>query len=146
MIWEVRSEQDQGRLSTGLVWAKRREGAVWFSVCGAPLDDWVNGGYVDVLFKCGECGFRSLGSWSYSKEWVKLGTKSMWHCYREIKCQQGDTPGIYYQVEIVVAEPHFLRVCDLMVSATEFPGRAVYAPAWKYKYCEVFVKYQYWKK
>ena len=24
--------------------------------------------YVDVLFTCGECGFNSLGSWSYSKE------------------------------------------------------------------------------
>ena len=29
-----------------------------------------NGGYVDVLFTCGECGFGSLGSWSYSIEWV----------------------------------------------------------------------------
>ena len=25
---------------------------MWFSVCGAPLDDWANGGYVDVLFMC----------------------------------------------------------------------------------------------
>ena len=64
MIWEVQSKQDQDRISTELV------------------DDWVNGGYVDVLFACGECGFCSLGSWSYSKEWVKLGTTSMWHCYR----------------------------------------------------------------
>ena len=24
----------------------------------------------DVLFTCGECGLGSLGSWSYSKEWV----------------------------------------------------------------------------
>ena len=32
--------------------------------------------YVDVLFTCGECGFNSLGSWSYSKEWVwNLGAK-----------------------------------------------------------------------
>ena len=30
----------------------------------------INGGYVDVLFTCGECGFCFLGSWSYSKEWV----------------------------------------------------------------------------
>ena len=21
---------------------------VWFSMCGGPLDDWVNGGYVDI--------------------------------------------------------------------------------------------------
>ena len=49
--------------------------------------------YVDVLFPCGECGFNSLGSWSYSKEWVwNLGTKSMLHCFREMKCQLGDTP------------------------------------------------------
>ena len=32
--------------------------------------------YVDVLFMCGECSFNSLGSWSYSREWVwNLGTK-----------------------------------------------------------------------
>ena len=29
------------------------EGAMWFSVCGVPLDDWANGGYVDVLFLFG---------------------------------------------------------------------------------------------
>ena len=44
-------------------------------MCGAPLDDWINGGYV-VLFTCHEFGFSSLGSWSYSKEWVwNLGGK-----------------------------------------------------------------------
>ena len=57
-------------------------------VCRAPLDDWANGGYIDVLFTCGECGFSSLGSWSYFKEWMwNLGTKSTWHCSREAKCQ-----------------------------------------------------------
>ena len=30
----------------------------------------INGGYVDVLFTCGERGFCFLGSWSCSKEWV----------------------------------------------------------------------------
>ena len=51
--------------------------------------------YIDVLFTCGECGFNSLGSWSCSKEWVwDLGTKSMSHCFREVKCQLGDTSGI----------------------------------------------------
>ena len=59
-------------------------------MCGVPLDHWANGGYVDVLFTCSECTFCSLGSWSYSKEWVKLGTKSMWHCSREVKCHQDD--------------------------------------------------------
>ena len=45
---------------------------------GTPSDDWANGGYVDVLFTCGECGFGSLWSWSYSKELVwNLGTKSV---------------------------------------------------------------------
>ena len=47
-------------------------------LCGAPLDDRANGGYVNVLFTCGECGFYSLGSWSYFKEWVwNLETKFM---------------------------------------------------------------------
>ena len=39
-------------------------------MCGAPLDDWLMLVHVDVLFTCGECGFNSLGSWSYLKEWV----------------------------------------------------------------------------
>ena len=49
--------------------------------------------YVDVLFTCGECGFKSLGSSSYSKEWMfNLGTQSLLQCYREVKCQLDDTP------------------------------------------------------
>ena len=31
--------------------------------------------YVDVLFTCGKCGFNSLGSWSYYKEWTKRNKK-----------------------------------------------------------------------
>ena len=37
-------------------------------VCGAPLNDWANGGYVDVLFTCGECGYSSFESWFCSEE------------------------------------------------------------------------------
>ena len=47
--------------------------------CVWSADHWANGGYVDVLFMYGECGFCSLGSCSCSKEWVKLGTNSMRH-------------------------------------------------------------------
>ena len=36
---------------------KRQCDLVW-SIFG----DWANGGYVDVLFMCGECGFTSFGS------------------------------------------------------------------------------------
>ena len=62
-------------------------------VCGVLLDDWAMLVYVDVLFTCGECSFNSLGSWSYSKEWVSnLGTQSLLHCYRQVKCQLSDTP------------------------------------------------------
>ena len=51
--------------------------------------------YVDVLFTCSECGFNSLGSWSYCKEWVSnLGIQSLLHCYREVKYQLSDSPGI----------------------------------------------------
>ena len=51
--------------------------------------------YVDILFTCGECGFNSLGSLSYSKQGVSnLGTQSLLHCYREVKCHLGDTPRI----------------------------------------------------
>ena len=53
--------------------------------------------YLDVSFTCGECGFNCLGSWSYSREWVSnLGTKSLLHCYREMKCQLSDTSGVQY--------------------------------------------------
>ena len=48
---------------------------------------------VDVLFTRGECGFNCLGSSSYSKECVSnLGTQSLLHCYRELKCLLGDIP------------------------------------------------------
>ena len=64
-------------------------------MCGTPLNDWVNGGYLDILFTCGECGFSSVGSWSYSKECLwKLGIKRMLHCFMKVKCQQGDIAGI----------------------------------------------------
>ena len=54
-----------------------------FSAWEAPLGDWANGGFVDVLFTCGECGFTSLGSWSCSEEWVwDLVTKSLLHCFK----------------------------------------------------------------
>ena len=56
--------KDQGRVSARLVWGKMGEWSVWFSAFGAPLNDWANGGNVDVLFTCGECGFSSFGSWS----------------------------------------------------------------------------------
>ena len=61
-------------------------------VCGAPLGDWVNA--ADVFFTCCECGFNSLGSWSYSKELMwNLGRKSMLHCFSKVKYQLGDTSG-----------------------------------------------------
>ena len=33
---------------------------VWFSVLEAPLDDWADGGSVDVFFMYGEYGFSSV--------------------------------------------------------------------------------------
>ena len=33
-----------------------------------PLDDWANGGPVDVFFMYGEYGFSSMVSWSCSRE------------------------------------------------------------------------------
>ena len=41
---------------------KRGEQAVLFSACETLSDDWANGGYVDVLLLCGECGCGSLES------------------------------------------------------------------------------------
>ena len=36
------------RVPPGLVWRKEGEGVIWFSVWGATLDDWANGGSVEV--------------------------------------------------------------------------------------------------
>ena len=47
-------EKDRFRVPPRLVWEKGRGGVVWFNVCEAPLDDWSNGGSVDVLFTCRE--------------------------------------------------------------------------------------------
>ena len=69
-------------------------GSVSVIYCVRSADHWVNGGYVDVLFTCGEFSFCFLESCSYSKEWVKLGTKGVWHCSSKVKCHQGDTPRI----------------------------------------------------
>ena len=99
-----RIEKDQVRLSPRFVWGKRGEGLVRFSVWSAfSWLCWCWFMYVEVLFTCGERGFNSLGSWSYSKEWVwNLGTKSMLHCFWEVKCQLGDTLAIWYYVYIVI--------------------------------------------
>ena len=49
-----RIEKDRICVPPGLVGGGRRgEGAVSFSVCGAPLDDWANGSSVDVFFTYG---------------------------------------------------------------------------------------------
>ena len=64
-------------------------------MCESPLDDWSNGGCVDVLFTCGECGFSFLESWFCSDKSVwDLVTKSMLDCFREVRCHKGDAPGI----------------------------------------------------
>ena len=39
-------------------------------ICGAPLGDWVNDDYADGLLHVWWVEFGSLGSWSYSEEWV----------------------------------------------------------------------------
>ena len=61
-------EKDQTCVSSRPVRGKKGEGALWFSVCVAPLDDWASGGYVNVLSMCVECGFSSFGSWSCSEK------------------------------------------------------------------------------
>ena len=64
---------------------------------GVLLEDWAMLVYVDVLFTCDECTFNSLGSWSYSKEWVRiLGHKVSIYLFIHsfVKFQLGDTPGI----------------------------------------------------
>ena len=44
-----------------------------------------------MSYSC-KCDFNSMGSWSYSKEWVgDLVAKSMLHYFREVKFQLCDT-------------------------------------------------------
>ena len=79
----------------------------------------------------GECGFNFLDSWSYSIEWVwDLGTKSMWHYFRKVKCQLGDTSGsslLEFNVNlmlefnlILIGYSRPLHVSGLVVSTTGF--------------------------
>ena len=64
-------EKHQGRVSLRLVLGKRAEGAAWFSVFGAPLDDWVNDGYVDIYSRVVSVVLILWGVGpSYSNEWV----------------------------------------------------------------------------
>ena len=44
-------------------------------MCEAPLDDWVNGGSVDVFFAC----VMVLGLWVFMD-------KIMLHCFKKMKC------------------------------------------------------------
>ena len=66
-------------------------------VCGAPLDDWANGGYVYELFTCGEHTFTFFRNWSIHSKfpalffsiiqqemfkkiiWIKITTFFKWH-------------------------------------------------------------------
>ena len=91
----TQTEKDKVCAPLRPAWEKRGESTVWFSVSGALLNDWANGGYVDVLFTCGECSFSSLESWFCSEErvwdWV---TKDILNCFKEVRCQQVDALGI----------------------------------------------------
>ena len=44
----------------GLVYGNEWGRVVWFSVCEAPLDDYTNGGSVDLFFTYGKYGFSSM--------------------------------------------------------------------------------------
>ena len=65
-------------------------------ICGALLGDWTNGGYADGLLHVWWVGFSTLGSWSYSEEWVWMSWTKLCSTVREVKCQQGSFPKIQY--------------------------------------------------
>ena len=60
---------------------------MWFRVCGAPVDDWVDGCYLDAVLKHAVNVVLVLcWSWLYSKKCVwELGAKSMLYCFRKVK-------------------------------------------------------------
>ena len=136
--WEYQIEKDQTCVSPRPVWGKMGEGAVWFSVCGVPLDDWANGGYVDVLFTCGECHLSSFGSWScwgvgmglIDKNYVLLFQVSQmsagWHSRNLILA-------IYYHGLMVSTAGHNHKGPNL------FPRRAECAQAYNFWYCELLL-------
>ena len=70
-----RIEKDQGRVCARLFPGSGKTGQFDLVHVERLQVILANGGYVDVLFTYGECGFHSLDSWSYFKEWVwNLGT------------------------------------------------------------------------
>ena len=63
-------------------------------MCGALLDDWVNGGSADDFFVNGEYAFCPKETWCYSRQWVWNYDKIILRCFKEAKCYQGFTTGI----------------------------------------------------
>ena len=61
--------------------------------------DWANGGSVDD-FQDGEYGFSSKGSIVlFQGMGMEFKDKIMLHCFREVKCQQGFTTGVIYNLD-----------------------------------------------
>ena len=85
-------EKDWFHVSPVLVWGNGKRwydlAYVEYLVYRAPLDDWASGGSVDVFFTYGKYGFSSM-------------VLIMLHYFREVKCQQSYTPGIWCEVYVL---------------------------------------------
>ena len=51
---------------------------------------------------------------------MELKDKTMLRCYRKVKCYQGCTPGIWYQIYNVLEKPYWTHVSGLTVNTWEF--------------------------
>ena len=110
-------------------------------VCGVPLDDWANGGYLDVLFTCGECSFSSFGIWSthskfpalfsfrnsarnIQKDYIflkfSLLTRLLWRQFSSVRCNVCIT---YLNVQIFVCITWFRHVLVHACAITRVSGQ-----------------------
>ena len=111
-------------LTSQLSWA-----AVWLLVtCGSPVYLVVN----DELSHCvlwpltirlvGSAVFSTwwvvllIGSWCYSREWVWNLRAKLLCCFREVKCKQGFTTGIWYYLYNALGLTVSMCISSLMVS------------------------------
>ena len=70
-------------------------------------------------FTYGEYGFSFIGSWLYSTIGEGFKNKIVLHSFREVKCNQTYTLGIFHEVYKISGLPKLMTVSSLAVSLEE---------------------------
>ena len=71
-------------------------------------------------FTYSECGFSLIGSSLYSTLGKGFKNKIVLHSFREVKCNQAYTPGIFQRVYKILGLPILMTVNSLVVSFEEY--------------------------